>query len=373
MRFLFCESSANLGGQEIQILLQMRALQGAGHHVLLACRPGSAIMQEAAALGLAWRPVRFRNSLHPPSIVALRRILRDERIDVAFGHSGHDANNLALAARLVARRPLLVRVRTYQPGVPKAFPYNTLVDRTLVPSEFLRGRILANRAIRPQRVAVLRPIVSLEDLRESARGALGDELGSTLEGDGPVIVQAAMLRPEKGHRIALEAIAGLRERLPSMRYVIAGRGPQEQDLRRHAARLGLNGAVVFAGLVLPIAPLLARADLVIMPSLEEPLGLAQLEALALGVPVAVSDAGGLPETVTHRETGWVLPAGDVQAWRAGLAEALSDLPRARAMAARGRGFVEAHYGPQAYLRALHSQLEAAASARDVQSVKRGQG
>jgi glycosyltransferase involved in cell wall biosynthesis len=363
MRFLFCESSDNLGGQELQIVLQMRALRAEGHETVLACRPASAIRREAERHDLTWRPVRFRNSLDVPSIAALRRVLREERIDAAFCHSGHDANNLALAARLVARRPLLIRARTYQPGTPKAFSYNRMVDRTVVPSAYLRGRILANRAIRPERVAVLRPIVPLEDLRADARAPLPQELAAVGAGAGPLVVHAAMLRAEKGHRIALETIAKLRGRFPGLRYVMAGRGPLEPDLRSHAARLRLDGVTVFAGLVSPVAPLLACADLVIMPSLDEPLGLAQLEALALGVPVAVSDAGGLPETVVHGETGWILPAGDVQAWRAGLAEALTDPRRAKTMAARGRSFVEAHYAPQAHLRALHAELESAAFAR----------
>lgn len=334
----------------------MQALRKAGHAAVLACRPGSRIAGEAAARALEWRPVAFRNSVHPPSLAALRRILLEEQIDAAFGHSGHDADNLALAARLLRRRPLLLRVRTYQPGRPKAFSYNTMVDRTLVPSEHLRRRILENRAIRPERIAVLRPMLPLAELRERAREPLPVALLEALDGAGPLIVQAAMLRAEKGHRVALEAVAGLRERFPRLRYVLAGSGPQEPALRAYAAQLGLERHVHFAGLLVPVSPLLARADLVIMPSLDEPLGLAQLEALALGVPVAVSDTGGLPETVVHCETGWVLPAGDVRAWREGLESALADPARARAMAARGRAFVEAHYAPERHLRALEAQL-----------------
>lgn len=363
MRFLFCESSSNLGGQELQILLQMAALRQAGDASVLACRPGSGIAREASARGVDWRPVAFRNSLHLPSIAALRALIRAERIDVALCHSGHDANNLAIAARLLRPRPLLIRARTYQPGVPKAISYNRLVDRTLVNSEHLRRRILANPAIRPERIAVLRPLVPLVDLRAQSRLPLPEPLAAVLRGRGPVIVQAAMLRREKGHRTILEAIAGLRGRYPNLRYVIAGSGPEEAVLRKHANHPRLQDLVHFTGLLQPVAPLLARADLVIMPSLDEPLGLAQVEALALGVPVAVSDAGGLPETVTHGDTGWILRAGDVAAWRDGLADALADPARARAMAQRGRSFVEATFAPQAHLAALNAELAKARAAR----------
>ena len=363
MRVLFCESSWNLGGQELQILLQMAHLERAGERCVLACRPGSAIAHEATTRGLAWRPVPFRNSLHLPSIAALRALLRDERIQAAVSHSGHDTSCVALAARLLgATRPLLIRVRTYQSGVPKSVTYNRLVDRTLVNSEYLKRRILANAAIRPERVAVLRPMVPIATIRSDACRALPASLASACRGGGPVIVQAAMLRPEKGHRIALEAVAGLRRRYPQLRYVLAGSGAEEAALRQHAKRLGVEAAVHFAGLVMPVAPLLARADLVIMPSLDEPLGLAQLEALALGVPVVVSDAGGLPETVVDGETGWIVPAGDPLALAERMAAVLDDPRRAREMARRGSRFVEAAYAPATHLAALRSEIAKARAA-----------
>jgi glycosyltransferase involved in cell wall biosynthesis len=263
---------------------------------------------------------------------------------------------LGLAARLVRPRPLIIRVRTYQPGVPKAFGYNRLVDRTLVHSEYMRRRVLANPAIRPERVDVLRPLLPLEDFRALAASPLPGALAERLAGRTSVIVHAAMLRPEKGHRVALQAIARLKESHAGLLHVIAGAGPEEPALRQLAAELGLQDAVLFAGLVMPVYPLLARADLVIMPSLEEPLGQSQIEALALGVPVVVSDAGGLPETVTHGETGWIAHAGDVEAWRGAIGDALADPQRARAMAQRGRAFVERSFAPEAFLAGLERQL-----------------
>jgi glycosyltransferase involved in cell wall biosynthesis len=354
-KFLFCESSSNLGGQELQILLQMAALRQSGHEVMLACHPSSAISVEAGVRRLEWTPVTFRNSWHLPSILTLRRLIKARHIDVAFCHSGHDADTLAAATTLLRRRPLLIRARTYQPGLPKAHTYNRMVDRTVVPSEHLRRMILVNTKIRPERIAVLRPIVSVGDIRAASRLPLPEGLSAALRG-APIIVHAAMLRPEKGHGTVLAALVDLLRRYPALRYVMAGSGPEEAALRQQVRRLGLEHNVIFAGFVMPVFPLLARADLVVMPSLDEPLGLAHLEALALGIPVAVSDAGGLPETVTHGETGWIWRAGDVAAWRGGLDYALANPGRARTLAERGRAFVDAVFAPQAHLAALEDQL-----------------
>lgn len=337
----------------------MAALQGAGHVCLLACDPQSKIADEARRRGTPWHPVAFRNSFHLPSLWTLRKLIVRHRMDVGIGHSGHDFNGLAVAARLVSPRPTVLRMRTYQPGIPRAFSYNFLADRTLVPSEFLRRQILGNQKIQSAKVAVLRPLLPLDDLKREAGKPLPGQLGDRLANHGPVIAHAAMLRSEKGHRVALAAVARLVGDYPQLRYVIAGIGSKEADLRIQAASLGIAENVVFAGLMIPVAPLLARADVVIMPSLNEPLGLAQLEALVLGTPVAVSDAGGLPETVEDGITGWVLPAGNIEAWEKGLREILSAPTEAKARAERGRFWVEAQFSAATFLEELMPQLEIA--------------
>jgi glycosyltransferase involved in cell wall biosynthesis len=356
MNVLFTESSPNLGGQELQILLQMAALGRQGHRCVLACRPSSAIARAAAERQLDCVHVPFRNSLHLPSVLTLRQLIRTRRIDLAICHSGHDANTLSLAARLMGKRPRLVRSRTYQPGIPKAFSYNHAVDRTIVPSAYLRKQLLRNPAIAPARIEVVRPIVPFDTLREAARAPLPTDLAEWLAGRGPVIVQAAMLRPEKGHRIMLQAFASLRQDHPDAVLVFAGSGPEAASLAQLSHTLGVSGAVCFAGLVQPVAPLLAKADLVVMPSLEEPLGLSQVEALALGTPVVVSDAGGLPETVLDGVTGRVVPRGDAAALARAVHETLSDLTQARTCAAAGQAWVTEHFAEATHVMALEHLL-----------------
>lgn len=354
MRYLFTESSPNFGGQEQQILLQMAELNRGSGSCLLACRDGSAIAVEAERRGLAWEPVPFRNSLDVGSILSLRGLILDQSIDVALCHSGHDANVLAIAARTVLRRPVLVRVRTYLAGKVRVRTVNRLVDRTVVPSEFLRREIVSDPCIRGERVSVLRPIVPFEDLQSQALTVLPEGVSSWLADRSPVLVQAAMLRSEKGHRTALAAVARLRARYPKLGYVAAGSGPKESDLRRLVEKLDLGENVLFAGLLMPVAPLLVRADLVLMPSRNEPLGLAQIEALALGVPVVVSNVGGLPETVVDGEGGWVVPAGDELAWAETISSAVADPAEAARRAVLGKARVREIFSADAYLSALQS-------------------
>jgi glycosyltransferase involved in cell wall biosynthesis len=79
-----------------------------------------------------------------------------------------------------------------------------------------------------------------------------------------------------------------------------------------------------------VAPLYRRADLLLMPSTYEPLGMSQIEALALHCPVLASNTGGIPETVIHGQTGTLVEAGNAQAWADAIASALDAMPQQRA-------------------------------------------
>jgi glycogen(starch) synthase len=104
---------------------------------------------------------------------------------------------------------------------------------------------------------------------------------------------------EKGFQLALEALPGLIERLGDVRFVVAGSGTAEADLRRQASELGLDPYGTFLGWIGDdvLHSLYRIADLTVVPSLYEPFGLVALEAMASGCPCIVADTGGLREIV----------------------------------------------------------------------------
>ena len=358
-RLLFTESSPNLGGQELQALQQMSALQARGIAVRLAARPGSRIHDRARALQLDVTTVPLRMSLHPPSILALRRLIADWRPDAVISHSGHDANNIAVAARLVHPRPRLVRMRTYLAGPARAWHSNLLADLTLTCSAALRAAMLANPRINPERVRVLHPGLPLERLAAETQSPLPAQLESWLDKHrGPVLLHAAMLRPEKGHALMLSALPQLLKKHPTLRYVIAGEGELQEQLAASIKAMKLSGQVCLAGLVSPLAPLYKRADLVVMPSSYEPFGVSQCEALSLGIPVVASRTGGIPETVQHQSTGLLVEPGDRLAWVAAVNWALEHRAEMRRMAEAGRLFVEKNFSIEANVTHLLAVISA---------------
>lgn len=363
-RVLFSESSPNLGGQELQLLSQAASLPSRGIETLILCRANSRLATVAAARGIATVAIPFRNSLHLPSIAEVRRVLQSFRPDALICHSGHDANNGALAARLVSDRPALLRARTYQHGKPNAWTYNHLFDRTLVPSNEMRQRLLVNRAIDPQRIHLLYPGIDSTAIARRSQEVLPPVIAQALAAlPRPLIVQAAMLRPEKGHALMLDVLATLKQRGQIIGFAIAGEGELKGQLQEQVERLGLGQQVTFLGMVDNIPAVYASAALVVVPSSYEPLGMSQIEALSLDIPVVVSDVGGIPETVRHQETGLIVRCGDVAAWTAAIDLALATSETMRSLARAGRADVLHRFGLQANLDQLINHIAACHSSK----------
>jgi N-acetyl-alpha-D-glucosaminyl L-malate synthase BshA len=125
-----------------------------------------------------------------------------------------------------------------------------------------------------------------------------------------VLMHISNFRAVKRVRDIVHIFARVQEEIPSV-LVMVGDGPDRVVAETEAQQLGVQGSVHFLGKIESVAPLLAGADLFLLPSDRESFGLSALEALASGVPVIGTAAGGLPEVVRDGETGVLCEVGDV--------------------------------------------------------------
>jgi L-malate glycosyltransferase len=145
-----------------------------------------------------------------------------------------------------------------------------------------------------------------------------------LSPDGaPLLVHASNFRPVKRVTDVLEVFRRVHERVPA-HLAMVGDGPDRPAAERFARDAGLAHRVEFLGNVSPIEGVIGAGDVFLLPSSEESFGLAALEAMACGVPVVASNAGGIPELVVDGEGGFTFPVGDTAAMAARVIGLLSD-------------------------------------------------
>lgn len=126
-----------------------------------------------------------------------------------------------------------------------------------------------------------------------------------------VIMFAGRLIELKAAHHLIGALAGLKQQRSDWVCWIAGEGDLQVKLRAQAKTLGLEGDVVFWGKRQDVPQMLRQADIFVQPSLLDNQPLSVIEAQLAGLPVIVSDTGGLPEMVSHKQTGLIYPVGDI--------------------------------------------------------------
>ena len=198
-------------------------------------------------------------------------------------------------------------------------------DTVVAVSESARTAYLAAGHDIPEHVTVVRNGI-VDRARPGSGAGVRQELG--LGRDELVVTALAELRPEKNFEAAIDALGLLGDRFPNARLVIAGAGPHEDALHRHAVRLG--GAVVLPGHREDSMELLDATDVVIHPSHFDAFPTTLLEAMAASVPVVAAGVGGIPEIVEADVTGVLVTPPSSEA----LAAALTPLLERRELRVR---------------------------------------
>jgi glycosyltransferase involved in cell wall biosynthesis len=174
----------------------------------------------------------------------------------------------------------------------------------------------------------------------------------------PTVVSVGRLSREKGVDILLDAMAFVVAQMKHARLIIVGDGPERPALERRSADLGIADSVRFVGYQTEISDWLSQATVLAMPSRSEGMGMSAAEALAHGVPVVCSNAGGLPEVVEDGRCGTVVAGRTLgeaievepRLFAEALLGFLNDRDRAQRLGRNGREIFEARFTEEEFLR-----------------------
>jgi len=334
LTILHTESSLGWGGQENRTLNEMLGLRELGHTALLACRSGAKLGARAREAGFEVFETPMRSAIDLPAVLRLRRFMRECGADVVNTHSGRDTQLAGMAARSLVRRPRIVRTRHLALPITSRFTYSVLPDHVVTVSTHVAS-YLAKAGVPTARITAVPTGIELSRYASApGSGSLRAELG--LPADAPLVGTVAILRRKKGHAELLEAIPAVLERFPAAHFVFAGDGPQRENLERRIAELGLGERVHLLGLRRDVVNVLASLDLFVLPTHQEALGTAFVEAGAMELAAVGSAVDGVPEIIGDGETGRLVPVNDPPALAQSIIELLGDPERRHAMGVAAR-------------------------------------
>lgn len=342
MKILHVEAGRNLYGGALQVVYLIRGLADRGVENLLVCPPGSAIEQAGREAGAVVHPVAMGGDLDLLLPVRLRRIIRTQRPDLVHLHSRRGADVLGGLAARWSQTPCVHSRRVDNPEFPFVARWKyRLFDRIVTISEGIRDVLLAE-GVPGDRVVCVRSAIDTAAYDCSGETPWFRKEFDLKEGDRAVGMIAQFIR-RKGHRDLLNALPAVLEKHPSLRVLLFGKGPLEQEVRRHATRLRLDPAVRFCGFRSDLKRVLPCLDALVHPAYMEGLGVSLLQAAASCVPIIATSVGGIPEIVHDGENGVLVPPGRTDRMAEALARLLSDPAGARAMGHAGRSMIKRNF------------------------------
>ncbi|GJL65082.1 MAG: glycosyl transferase [Nitrospirales bacterium] len=174
-----------------------------------------------------------------------------------------------------------------------------------------------------------------------------------------VVGSVGWLTSIKGHQYLIEAIAKLKPRYPQLHCLIVGSGPLREELSKLAAGHSVASAVHFLGHMEDIPSCLAAMDAFVLPSLNEGMGRALIEAMAAGLPVIASNVGGVPAIVQDGQTGLLVPPGNSDALAEALERYLQSPEWANMIGAAAQEYISTRFDVSSMVRGVESVYDEA--------------
>jgi len=313
----------------------MNGLRDRKHENVVSAQPNSVLIRRAISNYFRVCPVVMRGELDFSAVRNICRIIVDEHIDIVHAHTSHAHTIGAIAARIkkipfVSTRRVDFKVAH---SVFSSIKYNYLTNKVIAISHAIKN-ILIDAGIPKNKIDVVYSGIDTEKF---------DSIGDTrylseefnLSEDTPIIGTIAHLADHKGHKYLISAVPDVLKTFPNALFLIIGEGELEEDLKKQVKKLNIAGNVVFTGFRKDIGELLSTMNLFVLPSHLEGLCTSLMDAMLMKRPIVATTAGGIPEVVTDKETGILVPPKNSKALADAMIQLLSNKEEAKEMGERG--------------------------------------
>jgi len=341
LRVAHMSTQAGWRGGEQQLVWLAQGLEREGHSCLVICNQEGELFKRGPALGLEVRGVPVRGEVGFASVRSTAAALSEFDPDMFHLHDAHAVLVGALAGKL-ARAPAMVASRRVDFRIRSRWKYTWAIDRVIAISAAVRA-VLVDCGLEPAHISVVPSGIDLTRFEKPPdRAAARRKFG--LAPSSAAVGMIGALTDHKGHRYLLEGWPLVLARHPGARLLLAGRGELEEELKAQAGKLGISSSVQFLGFCDDIPAMLAALDLFTISSHLEGRCTSLMDAMAAGLAVAATEAGGIPEVVEPDRTGVLVRPKNPTALATAIAELLADPERRARFGRQGRAKVFAEFG-----------------------------
>lgn len=312
-RILFTTSIKYWGGGERWMLDTASGLGKKGYEVLLVCVRGSEIEKRAEKAGLPTASFSHWGDFNPYSSILFSHIAKKFSPDIIFANNDKEiriagAIKRRLGIPLVRRRGSDLPYRNTKRAI---FTYKEFVDWIVANSVATYNTIIHNNSwVKRGRMSVIYNGIPSFDIEDVV--PFDFRKGYNLPDNAVLLGTVGMLTTRKGHAYLIEAFSRFARRYPVYLFIV-GEGKERENLERLIHSLSLDKRVFLTGFREDILSCIKGIDIYVHPSFNEGFGYSIVEAMLLEKPVVASDASSIPELVFDGVTGFLFPAGDVDA------------------------------------------------------------
>ena len=350
MNILQIISGTNVNGAVTYCKFLSEQLLQQGHRVTVLCRPDGWLQDNLPPEVQIFESEQNR---HPFELQRVAKWIRSQNFDVMHSHMSR-AHMFGVIMRMMTRVPVVATAHQCSLQV-----HWRLNDHVIANSDFTgryQRRINRVAADRLSTVFCFTNLQRFQTIQPRDLRIVRNQL--RLNGDEFLVGTVGDIIARKGQKYLFDAIDKIVKEVPNFKLVLLGRfhrqEPYVRKLRSLVMRKQLYNRVKWLGLRENVQDFMSAFDLCVVPSVEEPLGLVAMEALAAGTPVVASRTGGLPEIVQHQTNGLLVPPKDSAQLADAIIEMARDASRREEMGAAGKAMVMQKFDPANLARQVES-------------------
>ncbi|HYE83295.1 MAG TPA: glycosyltransferase [Clostridia bacterium] len=353
-------SDVKIGGAGSWLLNLLRSADKERFEIKVVLPQGSMLIDKVRDLGFEAIPVDGMKdkSFDLGAVSILLSIITKEKPQIVHTHASLSAR---LAAKLAGVRIINTKhcIDSRKTGIKKlagACLNNLLCDSMVAVSGAVKQNMTDNGIPQSKISVIYGGISPVKELDTEEKRRMRDKWGIAAE--DIVVGIVARLAEVKGHRYFIEAAGIISRDNSNVKFLIAGAGPKEQELKELAARRGLGGQVIFTGFIEDVHEIFNIIDINVISSLSEALCLSIIEGMCVGTPSVGTNTGGIPEVIKDGYNGFLVTAGDSAGLAAAVLKLIRDPELRKTMGEKGRQLVGDNFTSDAMARGIEELYEA---------------